>query len=549
MTKKLIRKSLHRRHFNRGALAAIGAGLLPARPASAQHSPGHPISVETIRRTRPHLLEPIDQHAAYLRRPLAERLRAGRVHVLAHPTVGTVSLARYQTAYRDQMDRGSCYAFASCAAMEAAYKRKYGVELHLSEQYAFHINKCFELYPNYASGTPVQAHENNTSFSGFQGSSDIIAKLAVCPVPDAVSVPYLSQAQLDAIRRSIPASGTLDGNGTQEQYDTFEYAPQHIPVAGRQHARYRVADYRALPASPTIEQVEAVLAAGHEVVADIPGHCTLLIGYDHGARQWLVKNSWNEGGPVHWGYDDPSHKILGAFYVTDVAPPTAEPAKHAWWIGHWQMDHDGWRGELVIRRTNDFHTSPDKPTKLGNYYRDGKRHDVNGQVIDGGQGIHFWIADGTNRVPPGSAQGQEFRAYVFSWDPVHAAGMTTWSGKPFGVRLGRAPLSGRGSRDFNAGAWNGVWAMNHDGWRGTLTLHGAPGAISGSYRTQQGQTLPVTAHIESGNPHVLDLMIPFAPNNHQQFRLACHTWENNIFSGTTVWANRTFGVMAERAGV
>jgi hypothetical protein len=91
-------------------------------------------------------------------------------------------------------------------------------------------------------------------------------------------------------------------------------------------------------------------------------------------------------------------------------------------------------------------------------------------------------------------------------------------------------------------------AMNHDGWRGTLTLHGAPGAVSGTYRTQQGQILPITAQIESANPNALDLVVPFAPDNRQRFHLVCHTWENNIFSGTTVWANRTFGVMAERTG-
>src|SRR3712207_3783973 len=49
------------------------------------------------------------------------------------------SLARYQTMpFRDQGGRGTCWAFAGVAAMEAAYKRRYGLELDLSEQYVFH---------------------------------------------------------------------------------------------------------------------------------------------------------------------------------------------------------------------------------------------------------------------------------------------------------------------------------------------------------------------------------------------------------------------------
>ena len=65
------------------------------------------------------------------------------------------------------------------------------------------------------------------------------------------------------------------------------------------------------------------------------------------------------------------------------------------------MDHDGWRGEMVIRRVTDYRSSPGVLTKLGNYYRDGVRHAVNGTVEDGRQ-LHFWIADGSERVAPGS---------------------------------------------------------------------------------------------------------------------------------------------------
>jgi hypothetical protein len=210
-----------------------------------------------------------------------------------------------------------------------------------------------------------------------------------------------------------------------------------IPGTGRRRARYRVTDYAALPVNPPT----AVLAAGHEVAADIPGHCTLLIGYDRPARQWLVKNSWGEGGPVQWAYDDPKYVIYGGFYVLDVSAPSVEPMKHAWWIGRWSMDYAGFKlGELVIRRTNDFHIAPDQPTKLGNYYSSGKRHDVNGRTIDGGQSLQFWVADATERVTPGAREGQEYTVYVADFEAGRAAGSTTREGTTYDVQLLRQPV-------------------------------------------------------------------------------------------------------------
>jgi TAT (twin-arginine translocation) pathway signal sequence len=54
-------------------------------------------------------------------------------------TPDVVSLEQYQTGYRNQGSRGTCYIFGISAAIEAAYKRKYGLNLHLSEQCAFHV--------------------------------------------------------------------------------------------------------------------------------------------------------------------------------------------------------------------------------------------------------------------------------------------------------------------------------------------------------------------------------------------------------------------------
>jgi hypothetical protein len=260
----------------------------------------------------------------------------------------------------------------------------------------------------------------------------------------------------------------------------------------------------------------------------------------------LIKNSWNEQQFITSSYTSATWPILGGRYITDVDARDAHPQWDAYWVGRWKMDHDGWRGELVIRRTTDYRKSQGLPTKLGNYYRDGKRYDVNGVTTQNGQGLRFWIANTTAKVVPGSAVGQQFEAYVFSWDPDNAAGRTSWNGIPFGVTLSRGSLTGSPTQGFTTADWSGTWAMNHDGWRGTLRVNTAA-PFNGSYTTSDGRVLAVTGAIGS-HPHVLNIVIHFSPDNWQPFQLFAHTWEKTVFSGETQWGGRNFGVQGRRTG-
>ena len=168
-----------------------------------------PLSFDVLRQQNVSLLGSEENHLAYVRESnlLAERTGLIKVPDL-HLVLGEVfSLARYQTGFRDQRGRETCYSFASCAAMEAAYKRSSGLELELSAQYNFHMNKVTELFPGYA--TDARPYENNSSMIGFQGSSGIIDKMVVYAIPDATAAPYLSGKQMQAIKDSIPAAGTL----------------------------------------------------------------------------------------------------------------------------------------------------------------------------------------------------------------------------------------------------------------------------------------------------------------------------------------------------
>jgi C1A family cysteine protease len=103
--------------------------------------------------------EVFQQHVAADRTVFAH---LDRIHTFAPAILpASFSLAPYQTPIRNQGDRGTCYAFASIAALEAMYKRTFGLTIDLSEQYAFQLGKIGELYPSYLTDTIP--HESNTS--------------------------------------------------------------------------------------------------------------------------------------------------------------------------------------------------------------------------------------------------------------------------------------------------------------------------------------------------------------------------------------------------
>lgn len=477
-----------------------------------------------------------------------------------------VTWFQYQTPIRNQGDRNTCSIFAMIAAVEARYRRQFGVALDLSEQYAWHLYKSSGVtHPKYYK------YENQSSYWGGGGSHGI-KELKNFSIPLESFAPYKTQSQMNAIRLSIPAAGALiwtqeasTNPTTQDNVDAFEYSPLYIPTAARFNAKYGVASYTLLNQAFVRDsaQMEGRIAAGNEVMVDLQlkwkfnsatgvheydaavdggAHVFLVVGYDRPGRFYWVKNSWGESGFLKVSYDVFKNAAYSGAVASSVTAPDS-PSLKSKFIGVWNMNHDGWKGKLIVRRTTN---EANAPTRFGHYHTsDGKRLAVNGVSIDNGHGIRYTISN-VEYDTPGTMSGQTYYAHQYSWDPNYAAGHTVWSGNQYGVWLTRGADTSAYGNDFKKEKWLGTWAMNHDGWQGTLEIQrfedaGAHWRIVGLYKDSGGVVKTMTGDLTKGKEHLASINILLSPSNNQAFTLHHHTWSTGLFSGYTFWAGARFG--------
>ena len=70
--------------------------------------------------------------------------------------------------------------------------------------------------------------------------------------------------------------------------------------------------------------------------------------------------------------------------------------------------------------------------------------------------------------------------------------------------------------------------------------------LQGTYTLDGRQPIGVTGVLSHGVEHRCTMSIPFDSSNNQPFTLLHHTWERDVFAGTTTWGGCTFGVQGFR---
>jgi len=475
-------------------------------------------------------VEPAESFQSYLRSPIYSPKVNGPVIRLAGVRPRRVDHRAWQTDFKvSQGQRGTCWAFAGTAALEAAYMRK-GIRVKLSEQYLFHVSKSHE---NQVAGRGIH------SLIGFEGGPDIVRHMKYWSSPLYEHAPYADQPALQSLANSIPGTGLglrSAAGGTLEQADWFEFDLRHIPLTARWFAQYSVADFGVL-SNYTLDDLKNTLAAGYDVVIFVPGHAMLCYGYDDDQGVLLIKNSQSLPGFETMRYTgDPRFTLVtnAAYYVKSVRRPQTQWA--AMWLGRWETDHDGWRGRMVLRRYLDIRSDrgippPSRPIALGTWYgMDGRTLPVVGGFVDDGRGLHCKVGE------------QPFEVYLHTRDPYRAAGRCGWNGAWFGVVMSRGTAVGAGG-NFDRSETIGLWDTEHDGRFGQVRIGASPRyqeAADGAVRRAWIDQAPIK--------HQVDLHVDFGAGNvDQHYQLLHHTGEDGLMGGVTQWAGKDWPVQARMA--
>lgn len=455
---------------------------------------------------------------------------------------------RWQSEGSRQFDRGTCWAFAGIAALEAAYRRV-GIDVRLSQEFLIHMVRSW--------ANQQKRTEHVHSLCDFMGSADVLQHLSRLNVPQLSDAPYFNRAGLSKIWTDVGSkAGPVDftgGPGSSDRVDWFEYDQAHIPLAARWAANWGVRTFGTV--NGTVDGIRTALAAGHEVVVDVwdkinVGQHTLLVyGYDDDAKTFLIKNSqtatafatmdYYNDAQFDLGGDPALHKGPGtAYFVTEVKQPQRQT--HPAWVGPWTMDNDGWRGRLIIRRYCDLWAtgstladSSERALDVGTWYpEDGAPATVHGWFEQDGQALTCTIND------------QPFKLSLFGWELDRAAGVTAWRDSQFSVVLSRGVISGGPALTATTRASaTAIWECDHDGQLGTLSNGDKPSYI----KTSDGTRFPV--RLAGGKDHRFDLDINWSATGGsvQRFEFLAHTRETGIAGGLTRLDGASYGLSARVA--
>jgi hypothetical protein len=213
-----------------------------------------------------------------------------------------------QTAIRNQGERGTCTAFATCAGMETLLKRS-GTTADLCENLAYLVfmkavgsTPCSDPgirtvdAPSHLAGKFICA---DSHWAYISTAPQILQHDGTCATIDVLP-PALVGKPGHTIANSVelPRGSEIEANGSFDIRDTKTLeqllADDHDIVFGTEVA-WNSADFATI--------VDVVLDPTGQPAPSIGGHAMLIVGYNTAGEKpyFIVKNSWG-AGKGHSGY-------------------------------------------------------------------------------------------------------------------------------------------------------------------------------------------------------------------------------------------------------
>lgn len=522
------------------------------------------------------------------------------------PRPARVDLSARQTPLRDQGSRGTCTAFATCAALEAALKAKGHGDLDLSEEFVAYLGKAMWLEPQWLVAARRGPDVPENALGAAAGSTGTF-------LVEFLGSGFRTPLEADLPYRARGYAGLLEGHEALDDpwwkvtwnVDAWNLDPAHLPRAALTAPRtYAVTDYRWIylgrrESDPTYaERFEEVLASGHEIVFDCAvrggerdeiwrfdparpatvAHAMLVVGYDRRSRDprdhhFLVKNSWgpttHPGGLTWIAYDFLKYG-LGANYVVDVAAPAPWP--EARFVGRYALSLDGKPAILALNRvpgilqkaldeTRQLHA--DEPVlvdrRAGNLYPEASVRPVlrvNGEFA--GATARLWFDPATSMLRYDERRGRTLDVRLLGLDPTVFVGtFETERGvrRPCYGRLAGRLGAGDAPRERAVGDLVGPWRLVVDGAEGSLDFGSAPdaGASGAAGGREIGLRLPslgldrrVRMAAREGDPTTLEVREELPAGGSLLLALSLLAREDGVLVGEARLPDRVLGAYAVR---
>lgn len=486
----------------------------------------------------------------------------------------SADLSQYQTPVKNQNPRGTCTNFAAVAAIEAQYRRQYGLTLDLSEQWVTHVHHLMELWTDKQGNLYAPSHTENAPGPWDGGSVTFNLQLfstLELGIPLETEMPYINQGGFNdtskwmpAILDTSPQRAVNDLNLSQQQ--TTWQIPSTLqttilPQIALENAKYRANQvlYASDDQEKSLDWYKTQLAGGHEVAFGVrlpdsggsikdgvwmPGdktwgnHAMLMIGYDDAKKAFRVKNSWgsswNGDGYVWMSYDYVTKgKVYEAAVVQSVLSPNFGQPPDRLFLGRYNLDHDGQRGVLDIYHIPYIiKNSPNwaSERRLGTYYGpDNQPRRVNGTIA--GRMIDFYIDwSNTGARGFGELSGMHYTGYLAA-DNRTLAGtlLDNRDGKTYGfygLKL-HDYLSGTAGGGVSLNAYVGNWQVYGldipSGLFSITAVNGSSGAVTG--KVFGGGTLTGTVNVS--DPRLFSFQL-----NGTTYQGYLFGWETGVMAGT-----------------